>query len=120
MGAGRVLMISLTEFKSADAAQKKMTAEYLKAQGPPRGGRPPATVEPRRGGLGDRAYYGHSVRSAMIVVLKGAHAYSAILGGTPPQAGRSRRAPESSSRRWPARSRLGAQGATVWISTREG
>lgn len=84
MGAGRVLMISLAEFKSADAAQKKMTAEYLKAMGPHEEDEPPANVEPESG-LGDRAYYGHSARSAMIIMLKGVHAYSAILGGTPPK-----------------------------------
>lgn len=84
MGAGRVLMISLAEFKSADAAQKKMTAEYLKAQGPGAEDGPPPTVE-MESGLGDRAYYGQSARSAMIIMLKGAHAYSAILGGAPPK-----------------------------------
>ena len=84
MGAGRVLMISLAEFKSADAAQKKMTAEYLKAQGPGEEDGPPPTVE-MESGLGDRAYYGQSARSAMIIMLKGAHAYSAILGGAPPK-----------------------------------
>jgi hypothetical protein len=118
MGAGRVLMISLAEFKSADAAQKKMTAEYLKAQGPGEEDEPPPTVEPESG-LGDLAYYGQSAHSAMIIMLKGAHAYSAILGGTPPKPG-DRAALRKLVTTLAGKSRPGAQGATVWISTREG
>jgi hypothetical protein len=84
LGTGRALVISIDEFKSADAAQKKMTAEHLKAQDTDDEGGPPPAVEPESG-LGDRAYYGQSEHAAMILMVKGAHAYGAILGGTPPK-----------------------------------
>ena len=84
LGTGRALVISIDEFKSADAAQKKMTAEYLKSQDSDDEGAPPPTIEPESG-LGDRAYYGYSDHAALILMVKGAHAYGAVLGGTPPK-----------------------------------
>jgi len=85
MGKARALVISIDEFKSADAAQKKMTAEYLKAQDTDDDEAPPPTIEPENG-LGDRAYYGQSPHAAMILMVKGARAYGAVLGGTVPKA----------------------------------
>lgn len=85
MGKTRALVISIDEFTSADAARKKMTAEYLKAQDTDDDEGPPPTVEPESG-LGDRAYYGQSPHAAMILMVKGARAYGAVLGGTAPKA----------------------------------
>jgi hypothetical protein len=61
-----------------------MTAEYLKAQDTDDDEGPPPTIEPERG-LGDRAYYGQSPHAAMILMVKGARAYGAVLGGTAPK-----------------------------------
>ena len=36
--------------------------------------------------MGDRAYYGQSANAAMILMVKGARAYGAVLGGTRPKA----------------------------------
>jgi hypothetical protein len=85
MGKARALVISIDEFKSADEAQKKMTAEYLKAQDTDDDEAPPPSIEPESG-LGDRAYYGQSPHAAMILMVRGARAYGAVLGGTAPKA----------------------------------
>jgi hypothetical protein len=61
-----------------------MTAEYLKAQDTDDEGGSPPTIEPESG-LGDRAFYGQSEHAAMILMVKGPHAYGAVLGGTPPK-----------------------------------
>ena len=84
MARGLALVIAVDEFPSANAARKTMTAEYLKSQ---KGGdedAPPPTVEPESG-LGDQAFYGHSEHAAMMVMVKGAHAYAAVFGGAPPR-----------------------------------
>jgi len=85
MGKTRALVISIDEFTSAAAAQEKMTAEYLKAQDTDDDEGPPPTIE-AESGLGDRAYYGQSPHAAMILMVKGARAYGAVLGGTAPKA----------------------------------
>ena len=84
MGESRALVISIDEFTTADAARKKMTAEYLKAQDTGDDDDGPQKIEPESG-LGDRAYYGQSPHAAMILMVKGARAYGAVLGGAPPK-----------------------------------
>jgi hypothetical protein len=84
MGEGRALVISIDEFKSADAARKKMTAAYLKAQDTSDDDDGPQKIEPESG-LGDQAYYGQSPHAAMILMVKGVRAYGAVLGGAPPR-----------------------------------
>jgi hypothetical protein len=82
MGQGRALVISIDEFPTAAAAQQKMTAEHLKSQGD-EDEEAPAKIEPESG-LGDRAFFGQSAHAAMVLMLKGTHAYGAILGGSAP------------------------------------
>ena len=82
IGKARALVISIDEFKSADAAQRKMTAEYLKAQDTDDDEGPPPTIEPESG-LGDRAYYGQSPHAAMILMVKGAVIlFAAVMDST--------------------------------------
>jgi hypothetical protein len=84
MGEGRALVISIDEFKTPEAARKKMTAEYLKAQDTRDDDDGPPKIEPESA-LGDQAFYGQSAHAAMILMVKGARAYGAVLGGTPPK-----------------------------------
>ena len=80
MGKTKALVISLTEFKSAAAAAKKVTAEYLAKQDNGDDDGPPAKIEPE-GGLGDKAFYRRSAHAAMVLMLKGTRTYGAVLGG---------------------------------------
>lgn len=83
MGESRALVISIDEFKSADAARRTMTAEYLKAQDTGDDDDGPQKIEPESG-LGDQAFYGQSPHAAMLLMVKDARAYGAVLGGAPP------------------------------------
>lgn len=85
-GRGRALVISIDEFPSAEAALKTMTAEYLKSQNAGEDGGPPPKIEPEAG-LGDRGYYSQASYAAAVMMVKGARAYAAALGGTPPAPG---------------------------------
>ena len=80
MGKTRALIISIDEFPSAAAATKKMNAEYLASRDMGDDDGPPPKVEPEQG-LGDAGYYAQSQHGAMILMLKGARAYGAVLGG---------------------------------------
>ncbi len=76
MGKTGALIIAVLEFKSAAEATKKITVEFLKKQDEEAA--PTVAPEP---GLGDRAFFGHTPRSAMMLAQKGARAYVATVGG---------------------------------------
>ena len=76
MGKTKALIVAVLEFKSAAEATKKITVEFLKSQD--KEAAPTIVPEP---GLGDRAFFGHTTHSAMMLAQKGARAYVATVGG---------------------------------------
>lgn len=76
MGKTNALIIAVLEFKSAAEATKKITVEFLKKQDEEAA--PNVVSEP---GLGDRAFFGHTPHSAMMLAQKGNRAYVATVGG---------------------------------------
>ena len=76
MGKTSALIIAVLEFKSAAEATKTITVEYLKKQDEEAA--PTVVPEP---GLGDRAFFGHTPHSAMMLAQKGARAYVATVSG---------------------------------------
>ncbi|MFN0179057.1 MAG: hypothetical protein ACKVZ0_09670 [Gemmatimonadales bacterium] len=86
MGKTKALVIAVLEFKSAAEATKAITAEFLKSQDEEAA---PNIVD--ESGLGDRAYFSHTPRAAMMLARKGARAYVATVGGKLTAAGASYR-----------------------------